>query len=175
MPSSALKTILFAAFICIFGLVLYSQRNPGQSLQPFSAKIEDFTAINIDGGKTTYQKEKGAATLIVLSASWCPACVSEIPALKRLHTEFRERNVKILMISEDDNVKTASRFKKKNELPWTVVHWNYDLMNLLGNPGVIPVSYLVNGKDSIVQIHTGIFDESELRKMLRELVDTNGD
>ncbi len=170
MPSSTIKIFIFAAVIGIFGFLFYSQRNIGQSFQTISGKIDNFTALNIDGGKTSYQKEKGKATLIVLSASWCPACMSEIPMLKNLYREFEGTDFRILMVNEDENLKVAARFKKKYELPWTMIHWNYDLMNILGNPGVLPVSYLVDEQDSIVQIHTGIFDEKELTKSIRKIL-----
>ena len=39
-------------------------------------------------------------------------------------------------------------------------------MNALGNPGVIPVSYLVNAQDSIVKIDVGEFDENEMRRLI---------
>lgn len=74
------------------------------------------------------------------------------------------------MVSEDDNVKIAARFKKKYNLPWTVIHWNYDLMKLLGNPKFIPVSYLVDDQDNIVQIHSGIFKEDEVRKDIAKIL-----
>ena len=56
-------------------------------------------------------------------------------------------------------------------MPWTVVHWNYDLMNALGNPRVIPVSYLVNGKDEIVLIEAGIIDEQKLYNAIEKILE----
>ncbi len=170
MPSSAIKILAFVAAAGILGYLYLNQKVTDAHFQRIPGHIGNFTAINIDGGKTTYQEQKGKATFIVLSASWCPACMAEIPMLKKLHQEFEAEGLKILMVSEDDNVKIASKFKKKNGLPWTVVHWNYDLINMLGNPGVIPVSYLVNAQDSIVQIHSGIFDEGDTRRSIQRLL-----
>lgn len=170
MASSTIKTLIIlviAGILCVF---VWNRNAIVTAVQPASGKISGFTAINIDGGKTTYQAQKGKATFIVLSASWCPACMAEIPMLKKLHQEFDGQGLKILMVNEDDNVKTAAKFKKKYNLPWTMVHWNYNLMNQLGNPNVIPVSYLVNEQDSIVQVHTGIFDENDLKKTISKLL-----
>ncbi len=96
--------------------------------------------------------------------------MAEIPMLKNLYQEFKGSDFRILMVNEDENLKVATRFKKKYEIPWTMVHWNYNLMNQLGNPRVIPVSYLVDQQDSIIQIHTGIFDEKELTKSIRKIL-----
>lgn len=132
--------------------------------------VDDFEAINTENERTTYQKERGEATLIVLSASWCPTCLAEIPTLLNLHRSYSARGFKILMVSEDDNIKIAARFKKKHAFPWTVVHWNYDLMNKLGNPNVIPVSYLVRNDGKIETVKVGIFDEKEMRSSIERLL-----
>lgn len=170
MRSLAVKILLIAIPVLILGSMAYRQLSLDNQFQEISRKINNFTAIDVENGRTTFQELKGKATFIVLSASWCPACMAEIPMLKNIHNEFANQGLNILMINEDDNVKIAAKFKKKHELPWTVLHWNYDLMNLLGNPGFIPVSYLVNDQDSIVQIHAGIFKEEEVRKEIQKLL-----
>ena len=73
------------------------------------------------------------------------------------------------MVSEDDNIRIAKKFKNKYKMPWDVVHWNYDLMQILGNPGVIPVIYVVDKNDQIKKIFTGAFEESELEYWIQKL------
>ena len=134
--------------------------------QTAPSKIINFKGKLVEGGISHYNDEKGTATLIVLTASWCPGCRAELPHLKQLYSEFRDRGFKILMVSEDDSPKIAAKYKKSADIPWTMFHWNYDMMNALGNPGVIPVSYLVNAQDSIVKIDVGEFDENEMRRLI---------
>ena len=55
-------------------------------------------------------------------------------------------------------------------MPWTMVHWNYDLMNMLGNPRVIPVSYLLDEDGKIDFVNTGIIDENRMRRAIKALV-----
>jgi hypothetical protein len=95
----------------------------------------------------------------------------EIPMLQNFHREYGPRGLKILMIDEDDSLKMMAQFQKAKEMPWTVVHWNYDAMNALGNPGVIPVSYLVDNADNIDKVFVGDADESELRRRIEKLVE----
>lgn len=159
--------------IIIFSLAILFFTGCGQeAFQKMPTRIEDFKGILI--GKrdslVSYSSEKGKATLIVLTASWCPACQAEVPALRKISNEFSNRGLKILLISEDDTPTAAARYKKKAKISWTMIHWNYDIMNALGNPGVIPVSYLVNAQDSIVKIDVGIFDESEMQKAIEKIL-----
>ena len=119
---------------------------------------------------SSYNKEKGKATLIVISASWCSACNSELPAIKQIGKEYESNGLKILVVNEDDDIETAARYKKAKNIQWTMLHWNYDMMNKLGNPGVLPVTYLVNDQYSIVQINSGIFDEDKMAKAIKKLL-----
>lgn len=170
MRGSLTKIILFLAISGILFLV-FRQENLQGRFKELPTQITDFDALNTDGERTSFLKEKGEATLIVLSASWCPACLAEIPVLKKLHQDFSARGFKILMVSEDDNIKIAKQFKKKYDFPWTVVHWNYDLMNKLGNPSVIPVSYLIRNDGKIETIKVGDFEESAIHSSIERLLD----
>lgn len=159
-----LLAIVLLAVVLVLGYLAHKElTNPFQEMP---RTIANFSALTTSGEKTEYYYERGDVTLIVLSASWCPACIAEMPILKKLHEEFSSRGFKILMVSEDDNLKIAARFKKAQAMPWTVVHWNYDLMNALGNPRVIPVSYLVDGNDDIEEIFAGLVDEKRMRSSI---------
>ena len=159
-----LLAVLASATILILAYHVYKEQS--KPFQQMPTTVSNFTAMTTDGEKMEYFLERGNVTLIVLSASWCPACIAEIPLLKKLHEEYSPRGFKILMVSEDDNLKIAARFKKGQGIPWTVVHWNYDLMNALGNPRVLPVSYLADGNDDIVDISAGIIEEKKMRSKI---------
>ena len=170
MRHKTYKIIGIFALIALLCVLFVAYRENTQPFLQMPDSIDNFEAINIDGGKTTFQAEKGKATLIVLSASWCPACIAELPTLTKLHGEFAQDGLRVLMVSEDDNVKIASRFKKKYAMPWTMVHWNYDLMNKLGNPRVIPVSSLLDSDGKIDYIEAGIIEEARMRRAIKALV-----
>ena len=163
-----LLAVIVSATILILAYHVYKERS--KPFQAMPTTVSNFTAMTTDGEKMEYFLERGNVTLIVLSASWCPACIAEIPILKKLHEDYSPKGFKILMISEDDNLKIAARFKKGQGIPWTTVHWNYDLMNALGNPRVLPVSYLVDCNDDIVDISAGIIDEKKMRSKIERIL-----
>ncbi|MCQ2104313.1 MAG: TlpA family protein disulfide reductase [Fibrobacter sp.] len=144
-----------------------------ESFQTIPAKISNFKGKIVDGGTSTYEQHKGLATLIVLTASWCPTCRAEIPQLHNLSSDFYNRGFRIIMISEDNTPFTAAKYKKDAQIPWSTFHWNYEIMNVLGNPGVIPVSYLINAKDSIIKVNVGVFDEQEMRVLIEDNLPKN--
>lgn len=137
--------------------------------QTVPTKIGDFTGNTVEGEVSSYAKEKGKATLIVVSASWCGACNSELPALKKLAADYKDAGLKVLVVNEDDDIETAARYKSSRKIEWTMLHWNYEMMNKLGNPGVIPVHYLVDAQDSVQRVDVGVFNDSKMRHELDRL------
>ena len=89
MARSPLKILAIAAIVGVLGFKLLQQGGNESRFQTMPGHVADFTAVNIDGGKSTYLEMKGTPTLIVLSASWCPACMAEIPMLKKIHEELK--------------------------------------------------------------------------------------
>ena len=155
--------------IVLFVVLLFA--GCGQvGFQTVPSKIEDFQGNTVEGDVSSYSKEKGAATLIVVSASWCGACNSELPALKKLAAEYEGLGLKVLVVNEDDDIETAARYKSSRKIEWTMLHWNYEMMNKLGNPGVIPVHYLVDSQDSVQRVDVGAIDASKMRHELDRLL-----
>lgn len=157
------------AVFCLF--VAMSLVGCGQvGFQTVPTKIGDFMGNTVEGDVSSYSKEKGTATLIVVSASWCGACNSELPALKKLAADYKDAGLKVLVVNEDDDIETAARYKRSRSIEWTMLHWNYEMMNKLGNPGVIPVHYLVDAQDSVQRVDVGVFNDSKMRHELDRLL-----
>ena len=97
-------------------------------------------------------------------------CNSELPALKKLVAEYEGLGLKVLVVNEDDDIETAAKYKRARDIEWTMLHWNYEMMNKLGNPGVIPVHYLVDSQDSVQRVDVGTFDASKMRHELDRLL-----
>ena len=170
MRLSTYKILAWIGGICFFAFAFYAIEKQSNQQLNFPEAVVNFTADNVMGGKSDYASEKGAATLIVLTASWCPACRAELPTLKKFHEEFAPKGLKILMIDEDDSKKVARKFKKSLDIPWTMLHWNYDAIKALGNPGVIPVSFVVDKDDKIQHVDVGTINEVRVRHELKRLL-----
>lgn len=69
-------------------------------------------------------KEKG--TLVVnFWATWCKPCVAELPVFERIESEFKDKNVSVLLVNLDFNSKVESLvipFLKKKNLKSEVIH-----------------------------------------------------
>ncbi len=170
MRSSTYKILALIGGIVFLVIALFAIGKQQDRRFNFPETVVNFTADNVMGGKSDYASEKGTATLIVLTASWCPACRAELPTLKQFHEEFGPKGLKILMIDEDDSKKVARKYKKSTEMPWTMLHWNYDALKALGSPGVIPVSFVVDKDDKIQHVDVGTLNELRVRHELKRLL-----
>ncbi|MBP5767794.1 MAG: TlpA family protein disulfide reductase [Fibrobacter sp.] len=170
MRSSTYKILAWVGVIVFLGFIFYAYETQSRYAQNFPKTVVNFQADNVMGGKTDYASEKGTATLIVLTASWCPSCRAELPSLMQFYKEFGPKGLKILMIDEDESKKVARKFKKSMGIPWTMMHWNYDALMALGNPGVIPVSFVVDKDDKVQHIDLGALNELRVRQELKRLL-----
>ena len=59
-------------------------------------------------------KAPGAkAVLVNMWASWCPPCREEFPDLVKLQKNYRERGLRVVFVSWDNNARPAARFLAK--------------------------------------------------------------
>ena len=61
----------------------------------------NFNYENINGGRTTLNELKGKYVYIDIWATWCGPCKKEIPYLKELEEEYKDKNIAFVSISVD--------------------------------------------------------------------------
>lgn len=157
----------FKLFILAFFAVAFIACRDGY-FQKIPTKVRNFNGVLVTGDSSSYIMQKGRVTFIVLTASWCPSCRQELPMIKELDNEFNDKGLQIILISEDNTRQEAFASNRANNITWPTFMWNYEILNTLGNPGAVPISYLVNAKDSILKINVGAFDEIEIRRLIRK-------
>ncbi len=74
-----------------------------------SPKFIDYD--NFLGGKTSLDDFKGKYVYIDLWATWCMPCIKEIPSLKELEKEYKDKNIEFVSISVD-NKNDYEKWKK---------------------------------------------------------------
>ncbi|WP_417875850.1 TlpA family protein disulfide reductase [Winogradskyella sediminis] len=64
-----------------------------------SPKFENYE--NHNGGSTSLDDLKGQYVYIDVWATWCGPCIAEIPSLKKLETQYHDKNIAFVSISAD--------------------------------------------------------------------------
>ncbi len=73
---------------------------------------------NIDGSKTSLKDLKGKNIYIDVWATWCGPCKREIPALKELEHEYKDKNIAFVSISVDNGRGYPGNSLEKSKEGW---------------------------------------------------------
>ncbi|MBI4335889.1 MAG: TlpA family protein disulfide reductase, partial [Candidatus Omnitrophica bacterium] len=82
-------------------------------------------------------------------ATWCPSCREEIPELRDLNKEYKDKGLKILAVDIGESQKKVDSFAKQQGIEYTIL---LDLDNRVANQyGVmgIPTNILIDKEGNI--------------------------
>ena len=103
-----------------------------------NANAPDFSYANTNGELVTLKSMKGNFVYIDLWATWCGPCIAEIPALKKVESNYHGKNIKFVSISIDvarDKDKWL-KFVSDNQLGGVQLmadnDWNSDFVKKFG-------------------------------------------
>lgn len=79
----------------------------------------DFTYFDNEGNEVSLHDFKGKLLVLDFWASWCGACRGEIPNLKSVYEEYKNKGVAFLSVSIDKDEKQWHQALEKEQMPWT--------------------------------------------------------
>jgi thiol-disulfide isomerase/thioredoxin len=133
----------------------------------------NFTWKGADGVQHSLAEYRGKTVLLNFWATWCPPCRRELPDLVRIHKSVDPAKVAIIGISLDQEAPQGmqvsdyvAEFAKRNELSYSMVIGNGDLVNAYGGIQAIPTTFIVNAEGKIADQLIGGRSEEIFRKSL---------
>ena len=108
-------------------------------------------------------------------ATWCPPCVSELPAFEKVSKDYAVEKVRFILISLDfpsQIEKQLIPFLKKNKITLEValmMETDYNLWIDKVEPswqGNIPSTLFLNNQKKMRHFHSGVLDEQSLRNFV---------
>ena len=88
------------------------------SVRPGS-KPPIFKAKSLQGRSVSLKDYKGKVLLIDFWATWCGPCREELPNVKKVYKEYREKGFEILSVSLDHSEDVLKTHVKEESLDWT--------------------------------------------------------
>jgi peroxiredoxin len=64
---------------------------------------------------------RGKIVFLNFWATWCPSCVTEMPAMEKLHRKLKDRDFAMVTVSIQDSADAVEGFFKQNELTYTAL------------------------------------------------------
>lgn len=114
---------------------------------------------DLAGQKFKLSDYRGKTTLLVFWASWCGACMADVPHERELVAHFRNRPFALIGVNGDEDLATVSSAVKENDISWRNF-WN----GKDGAGGPIARAWNVRGWPTVYVIdHKGIIRHKRLR------------
>ncbi len=114
---------------------------------------------------TSSFQNNGNPIIISFWATWCKPCVQELTTIADVYDDWREETgVKLIAISVDNSRTSGGVLPLVNGKDWdyeVYLDENGDFKRAMG-VGLVPHTFLLNGKGEIVWQHTSFTEGSEL-------------
>jgi len=106
-------------------------------------EIADFSLASLDGTAFHLRELKGKIVLIDFWATWCPPCRDEVPALQKIHEEWKGKGVVVLGV-DDEPAGVIRAFNAKNGVTYPTLldadRKVHELFGVDGNGQGIPLA-----------------------------------
>jgi peroxiredoxin len=110
--------------------------------------IPELSLETITGKKIETKDLKGKVIVINLWFTSCQPCIAELPALNRLVTEYKDKDVVFLGLSTDTREVLDSDFFPKYKFEFTIVPKAFLQIVKLGETGY-PTTYIIDKKGQV--------------------------
>ena len=88
---------------------------------PQPVEPRDFSVATLDGGRLGLADLRGKAVLLNFWATWCPPCLTELPAMERLHRRHLAQGFTVLAVSLDTvGVPVVAAFVRERGLTFPI-------------------------------------------------------
>lgn len=112
-----------------------------------------FICKDINGRDISLELFKGKYIVLDFWASWCSPCRKEIPFLKEIHEEFKNKKIVFLSISIDSNIRKWKDFVNNNRLIGIQIRAGYSQRELSKHYKIRGVpKFILLGKDGKIII-----------------------
>ena len=130
-----------------------------------------FTALN--GQSVDLSRLKGKVVLIDFWATWCGACIREVPTVKAAYEKFHSQGFEIIGISFDDDRPKLEQFIKENGIPWPQYFDGKGWNNQFGKQyeiKSIPTMWLVGRDGKVADINARDNLETKISALLHSFL-----
>lgn len=108
----------------------------------------------------------GCYVLLDFWATWCPDCRKEIPTVKEIYKNYKNK-VKLIGVSFDTDKDKLKEFRNSNEIKWTMYcegkKWKETNISKAYNIQWIPTMYLIDPEGKVA--YTTVVAENMVKKL----------
>ncbi len=141
-----------------------------QGSQAGGSTFSEVELTRLDGqGSVRLSDLRGRPLVVNFFASWCPACITELPTFERAAQDYRGR-VAFLGVDEQDDVAAGLRLARNARVTYPLVQDRSDnrLFRAIHGTGMPTTGFLASN-GTIRQVYSGELSDELLRQRLNDL------
>ncbi|WP_445458306.1 TlpA family protein disulfide reductase [Flavobacterium sp. HNIBRBA15423] len=163
-----MKRLVFIVLVFVSSFTFAQQKKePIKVYEQDGIRVESF---NYNGFETFLKQKDDTIYIINFWATWCAPCIKELPYFEEIGKKYKDKNVKVLLVSLDFPKKVESSllpFIKRKKLESNVIHLDDPDANSWIEKvnkewsGAIPATLIYKNEDSFFYEKSFTYDELE--------------
>ena len=133
--------------------------------------IHDISLLNPEGTKTSFSQFKGNYILVDFWGSWCGPCFANIPELKKLMKDLKDKPIQFVSVSLDKDVDSWKKSLKKHDFPGINLFDENGLLSTFFKVLWVPRYVIISPDGTVVNIDAPQAVNPELKKILEKLLE----
>lgn len=159
-----IKVFIVVLLLSLGGFYLFNKYRVAPSID-----LNKLSLTNLEGSNFEFASLKGKKTIVCFSASWCPNCINELNALKKIDPN-ELKDIQIVVI-DDETLDVIQAFKERKAYPFTFIKLDANFPEI----GIhsIPVTYFFNENLELKKDYVGEIDWADvsMRRHFFEIMD----
>jgi peroxiredoxin len=120
------------------------------------SQLPDLELVRMDGSKVTLSELKHKVMLINFWATWCEACLEEMPSLVQLRSQYASKGFEVLGINVDDNpVPAATQMAAKLSINFPLFSDKTGDLSAIFDLNSIPLTVIIDQNRKILMVEAG--------------------
>ncbi len=127
----------------------------------------NFTLKDSTGKTHSLSQYKGKWVFVNYWATWCPPCLEEVPDLVALYDSHKNKDAMVIGVVFDyANVSEVTEYVDDMLMSYPIVLGDDEVVSQIGEPNVLPTTYIYNPKGELVKTKHGKVTKQYLESIM---------
>ena len=136
----------------------------------FAKEAPDFTYKSFNGQEISLSDYKGKVIILNFWATWCGPCIHEMPALEKLHQEYKDKGLQVIGLTVQSNSNLIPKKITQTGVTYPILLKAEDAVGLYGYFNTLPQTFIINRDGKIVKQIEGGRSYQQFEKEIKSLL-----